>query len=79
MSLLRSFRVGVDPIYRHVAPTALGFRRGPRYVGTGDALRSNMRIPHFHLPKFDLLGFKTGLELAAGGVLTAALMRWLAI
>ena len=45
----------------------------------GDAIAFLMRIPHFHLPKFDELGFKTGLELAAGGVLAAALLRWLAM
>ena len=32
-----------------------------------------------HLPKFDIhsLGLQTSLELAAGGVLTALLLRWM--
>ena len=30
----------------------------------------------FH-PKFDPLGVKTGLELAAGGIAALLLMRWL--
>ena len=38
-----------------------------------------MKRPHFHRPNVDLhsIAFQTSLELAAGGVLTALLIRWL--
>jgi hypothetical protein len=38
-----------------------------------------MKRPHLHLPRPDVhsLGFQTSLELAAGGLLTALLLRWL--
>lgn len=29
-----------------------------------------------HLPKLDLLGVQTALEVAAGGVFAAVLLRW---
>jgi hypothetical protein len=29
------------------------------------------------LPKLDLLGLQTALEVAAGGVFTAVLLRWM--
>ena len=37
-----------------------------------------MKLPHFHRPKIDLhsIALQTSLELAAGGVLTALLIRW---
>ena len=37
-----------------------------------------MKRPHFHLPKVDLhsIAVQTSLELAAGGLLTALLIRW---
>lgn len=38
-----------------------------------------MRFPHFHPPKLDLrsLAVQTTLEIAAGGVLAAMLIRWI--
>ena len=40
---------------------------------------TTMKRPHFHLPKVDIhsLEFQTGLELAAGAVFTAMLLRWM--
>ena len=37
-----------------------------------------MKLPHFHRPKVDLhsIALQTSLELAAGGVLTELLIRW---
>jgi hypothetical protein len=37
-----------------------------------------MRFPHFHRPKLDLrsLAVQTSLELAAGGLVTVLLIRW---
>lgn len=35
-----------------------------------------MKRPHFHLPKLDILDLQTALEIAAGGVATAMLLRW---
>ena len=35
-----------------------------------------MKKPHFRTP-LDPLGVKTGLELAAGGIVALLLMRWL--
>ncbi len=37
-----------------------------------------MKRPHFHRPKLDLhsIAVQTSLELAAGGLLTALLIRW---
>ena len=37
-----------------------------------------MKLPHFHRPRLDLhsIALQTSLELAAGGVLTALLIRW---
>ena len=37
-------------------------------------------MPPLRVPKFDVhsVGFKMGLELAAGAVLTAMLLRWVA-
>ncbi len=42
-------------------------------------LGSAMKRPHLPLLKVDLhsLGFQTGLELAAGGLATAMLLRWI--
>ncbi len=42
---------------------------------------SCMKRPHLHFPKFDLhsLGFQTGIELAAGGLATAMLLRWMSM
>ena len=45
----------------------------------GDAkVGSIMKLPHFHRPRLDLhsIALQTSLELAAGGVLTALLIRW---
>ena len=38
-----------------------------------------MKLPHFHRPKIDLhsIAFQTSVELAAGGILTAVLIRWM--
>ena len=38
-----------------------------------------MKFPHFHRPKLDLhsLGVQIALELAAGGLFTVLLIRWL--
>lgn len=38
-----------------------------------------MKLPHFHRPKIDLhsVAVQTTLELAIGGLLIAALLRWL--
>jgi len=38
-----------------------------------------MKRPHFRIPRMDVhsLGFKTAAEIAAGGILTALLLRWL--
>ena len=40
-----------------------------------------MKFPQIHRPKVDLrsLAFQTSVELAAGGLLTAALIRWITI
>jgi len=35
-----------------------------------------MKRPPLHLPKFDPLGLQTALEVAAGGVFAAILLRW---
>jgi len=46
----------------------------------GDAQGEPMKLPHFHRPKIDFhsVAVQTTLELAAGGLAFAALMRWLA-
>lgn len=38
-----------------------------------------MKFPHIHRPKLDLhsITVQTTIELAAGGVLIAMLMRWI--
>ena len=38
-----------------------------------------MKLPHFHRPKLDLhsIAVQTSLELAAGGILTVLLIRWI--
>ncbi len=38
-----------------------------------------MKLPHFHRPKLDLhsVAFQTTLELTAGGLFCAALLRWI--
>jgi hypothetical protein len=38
-----------------------------------------MKRPHFHWPKpdFHSVGFQTAVEIAAGGIFTALLLRWL--
>lgn len=38
-----------------------------------------MKLPHFHRPKVDLhsVAFQTSIELAAGGILIAMLLRWI--
>ena len=38
-----------------------------------------MKLPHFHRPKIDIhsVALQTTLELAAGGVAFAMLVRWL--
>lgn len=38
-----------------------------------------MKLPHFHRPKLDLhsVALQTTLELAAGALLCAALLRWI--
>ncbi|HSI13975.1 MAG TPA: hypothetical protein VK961_18150 [Chthoniobacter sp.] len=38
-----------------------------------------MKFPHIHRPKLDLhsVAVQTTLEIAAGGVLIAMLMRWI--
>ena len=38
-----------------------------------------MKLPHFHCPKLDLhsVAVQTTIELAAGGILIAMLMRWI--
>ncbi len=40
-----------------------------------------MKRPKIHFPKLDFhsLGLQTSLELAAGAVLTALLLRWMAM
>lgn len=45
----------------------------------GDALMSFMKFPHIHRPKLDLhsVAVQTTLEITAGGVLIAMLMRWI--
>ena len=43
--------------------------------GTADAMWEGVRKFPF-IPKLDPLGFKTGLELAAGGLTALLLMRW---
>jgi hypothetical protein len=35
-----------------------------------------MKRSPFHPPKFDLLALQTTLEIAAGGVAAAMLLRW---
>ena len=44
-----------------------------------DALVSFMKFPRFHHPKLDphSVAIQTALELAAGGLLIAMLMRWI--
>ena len=44
--------------------------------GTADAILHGMKKPHARMP-LDPLGVKTGLELAAGGIIALLLMRWL--
>ena len=34
-------------------------------------------LPHFTKGDFTSLGFQTSLEIAAGGILTALLLRWI--
>jgi hypothetical protein len=38
-----------------------------------------MKRPHFRMPRMDVhsLGFQTTAEIAAGGIFTALLLRWL--
>jgi hypothetical protein len=38
-----------------------------------------MKLPHFHRPKLDLhsVAVQTTIELAAGGILVALLVRWI--
>jgi hypothetical protein len=38
-----------------------------------------MKRPQFHWPKIDVrsLGFQTAIEIAAGGLLMAILLRWI--
>ena len=38
-----------------------------------------MKLPRIHRPKIDLqsLAVQTSLELAAGGILTLVLLRWI--
>jgi hypothetical protein len=38
-----------------------------------------MKLPSFHRPKIDLhsVAVQTSIEIAAGGVLFAALLRWM--
>ena len=38
-----------------------------------------MKLPHFHRPRIDLhsAAVQTTLELAAGGLVVAVLLRWL--
>jgi hypothetical protein len=38
-----------------------------------------MKLPHFHRPKLDLhsVALQTTLELAAGALFCAALLRWI--
>ena len=43
--------------------------------GTPDAILEGVKKFPFH-PKLDSLGVKTGLELAAGGIIGLLLMRW---
>ena len=43
--------------------------------GTADAKSDGVKKFPF-LPKLDPLGVKTGLELAAGGIIGLLLMRW---
>ena len=40
-----------------------------------------MKRPRIHFPKLDLhsLDVQTSLEIAAGGLLTALLLRWIAM
>lgn len=42
----------------------------------GDSSATHMR-KHPLLPRLDPLGLKTGIELAAGGLVALVLMRWL--
>ncbi len=37
-----------------------------------------MKLPHFHRPKIDLhsVTVQTAIELAAGAIICAALLRW---
>ena len=41
--------------------------------------KSPMKLPHFHCPKLDLrsVALQTTLELAAGALVCAALLRWI--
>ena len=45
----------------------------------GDAWMLFMKFPHIHRPKLDLhsVAVQTTLEIAAGGVLIAMLIRWI--
>ena len=45
----------------------------------GGAFCGRMKRPALRLPKVDVhsIGFQTAVEIAAGGVFTALLMRWL--
>jgi hypothetical protein len=38
-----------------------------------------MKLPHLHRPKVDLhsVAVQTSIEIAAGGILFAALLRWM--
>lgn len=49
--------------------------RMPMRRGIADAMLAGVKKFPF-LPKLDPLGVKTGLELAAGGILALLLMRW---
>ena len=37
----------------------------------------NMKLPPMQLRKLDILGVQTALEVAAGGLFTAMLLRWI--
>ncbi len=44
--------------------------------GTADAMQEGMKKSGLRIP-LDPLGVKTGIELAAGGIVAMLLMRWL--
>ena len=62
-----------------VLPAAV---QSPRALGTHGAMVFSMKrsrprhSPKLHRRKIDLLDVQTKLELAAGGVFTAVLLRW---